>query len=133
MGSFGSRAYSFGHVSNSEGCFGIRGPRSEPDCMTRPVSEHDQPHIRSPHWRLHDFRRTIVSILARKPFRYNPVMLDLLLGHQPSQLSPVARIYQQEKHHDDRREGLEAWAKHLTKPPASVSDLHQERARSALR
>jgi hypothetical protein len=25
-GSFGSRAYSFGHVSNSEGCFGIRGP-----------------------------------------------------------------------------------------------------------
>ena len=26
--------------------FGIRG--SEPDCMTRPVSEHDQPHIRSP-------------------------------------------------------------------------------------
>ena len=48
MGSFGSRAYSFGHVSNSEGCFGIRGPRSEPDCVTRPVSEHDQPHIRSP-------------------------------------------------------------------------------------
>src|ERR1700722_15331408 len=26
MGSFGSRAYSFGHVSNSEGYFGIRGP-----------------------------------------------------------------------------------------------------------
>src|SRR5260370_42327622 len=26
--------------------FGIQ--RSEPDCMTRLVSEHDQPHIRSP-------------------------------------------------------------------------------------
>ena len=26
----------------------LRYPRSEPDCMTRPVSEHDQPHIRSP-------------------------------------------------------------------------------------
>ena len=26
----------------------VRYPRSEPDCMTRPVSEHDQPHIRSP-------------------------------------------------------------------------------------
>src|SRR5271166_975730 len=26
----------------------FRYPRSEPDCMTRPVSEHDQPHIRSP-------------------------------------------------------------------------------------
>ena len=33
-------------------CVKLRGqfryPRSEPDCMTRPVSEHDQPHIRSP-------------------------------------------------------------------------------------
>ena len=26
----------------------FRYPRSEPDCMTRPVSEHDQPHIRLP-------------------------------------------------------------------------------------
>ena len=33
-------------------CVKLRGlfryPRSEPDCMTRPVSEHDQPHIRLP-------------------------------------------------------------------------------------
>ena len=84
-------------------------------------------------WRLHDFRRTIVSTLARKPFRYNPVMLDLLLGHQPARLSPVARIYQQEEHHDDRREALEAWAKHLIQPPAMVSDLQQERQSGGLR
>src|SRR5271167_791747 len=36
----------------SRACVKLRGlfryPRSEPDCMTRPVSEHDQPHIRSP-------------------------------------------------------------------------------------
>jgi integrase len=38
-------------------------------------------------WRYHDFRRTLVSTLAKKPFRFNPVMLDLLLGHQPSRLS----------------------------------------------
>jgi integrase len=74
-------------------------------------------------WTYHDFRRTIVSTLARKPFRFDPVMLDLLLGHQPSRLSAVARIYQREEHHDDRREALEAWAKHLTQPPATVSDL----------
>ena len=55
-----------------------------------------------PAWRLHDFRRTIVSTLAAKPFRYNPVTLDLLLGHQPSTLSPVARIYQRTTH---RRSG----------------------------
>jgi integrase len=80
-------------------------------------------------WTYHDFRRTIVSILAKKPFRFDPVMLDLLLGHQPSRLSAVARIYQREEHHDDRREALEAWAKHLTQPPATVSDLHRERER----
>src|SRR5712671_6844047 len=28
--------------------YSLRYPRSEPNCMTRPVSEHDQPHIRSP-------------------------------------------------------------------------------------
>ena len=33
-------------VISLQGFVGIRGP--EPYCMTRPVSEHDQPHIRSP-------------------------------------------------------------------------------------
>ena len=68
-------------------------------------------------WTFHDFRRTVVSILARKPFRYDPTMLDLLLGHQPSTLSAVGRIYQRERHLDDRREALEKWAQHLTQPP----------------
>jgi integrase len=84
-------------------------------------------------WRLHDLRRTIVSTLAAKPFRFNPVMLDLLLGHQPSQLTPIARVYAREKHLDDRAQALEAWAKHLTQPPATVSDLQQERDRGTLR
>jgi integrase len=74
-------------------------------------------------WRLHDFRRTLVSTLAAKPFRYDPVTLDLLLGHQPSQLSPVARIYQKEKHLDVRRAALEAWGEHLSAPPAEVVTL----------
>src|SRR5512144_1957750 len=26
----------------------FRRPGTEPDCVTRPVAEHDQPHIRSP-------------------------------------------------------------------------------------
>jgi hypothetical protein len=28
--------------------YSLRYPKSEPNRMTRPVSEHDQPHIRSP-------------------------------------------------------------------------------------
>ena len=76
-----------------------------------------------PDWRWHDFRRTVVSTLARRPHRMSPVMLDLLLGHQPTTLSPVARIYAREEHHDDRRLALEVWAKHLTAAPATVTKL----------
>ena len=83
-----------------------------------------------PPWRLHDFRRTIVSTLAAKPHRFNPVTLDLLLGHQPSTLSPVARIYQREEHLDDRAAALQAWGKHLTAAPATLTKLPKRQARS---
>jgi integrase len=83
-----------------------------------------------PPWRLHDFRRTIVSTLAAKPFRYDPTVLDLLLGHQPSSLSPVARIYQREEHLDDRASALSAWGKHLTAAPATVTKLLKRQARN---
>ena len=83
-----------------------------------------------PPWRLHDFRRTIVSTLAAKPFRYDPTVLDLLLGHQPSSLSPVARTYQREEHLDDRASALSAWGKHLTAAPATVTKLLKRQARN---
>jgi hypothetical protein len=82
-----------------------------------------------PSWRYHDFRRTIVSTLAARPFRFNPIILDRLLGHQPTKLSPIARIYQKEEHLDDRRLALEAWGKHLTTAPATVTDLHSKKRR----
>ena len=55
--------------------FGIR--RSEPDCMTRLVSEHDQPHIRSP-------RETAapISRLRRSGLRKTrPFLKTGFLGH----------------------------------------------------
>ena len=90
-----------------------------------------RPHLADPAWTLHDFRRTIVSTLARKPFRFNPVVLDKLLGHQPTTLTPVARIYAQEEHADLRREALAAWGRFLTQPPAEVVDLARKRGRTA--
>ena len=83
-----------------------------------------------PPWRLHDFRRTIVSTLAAKPFRYDPTVLDRLLGHQPSTLSAVARIYQREQSIDLRGEALEAWGKHLTAAPATVTKLPKRQTRN---
>src|SRR5260370_28400952 len=46
MGSF--RSSPFVRVTLVNLQYSLRYPRSEPNCMTRPVSEHDQPHIRSP-------------------------------------------------------------------------------------
>src|SRR5271167_3891382 len=49
----------------------VRYPRSEPDCMTRLVSEHDQPHIRSP-------RETAapISRLRRSGLREDETILE---------------------------------------------------------
>jgi integrase len=70
-------------------------------------------------WRLHDFRRTIVSLLAEKGL--NPVMIDRLLGHQPTSLKGSAKIYQRHEFRAERREALEDWAEHLAKKPATVT------------
>src|SRR6478752_4193181 len=55
----------------------VRYPRSEPDCMTRLVSEHNQPHIRSP-------RETAapISRLRRSGLRKTrPFLKTGFLGH----------------------------------------------------
>jgi integrase len=62
-------------------------------------------------WRLHDFRRTGVSALAKMGF--NPVVADLLLAHKPATLSAVARVYQQHDFAEERARALEAWAAHV--------------------
>src|SRR5215471_13047134 len=44
-----TRAWSRGRITGtSKGLQLLRYPRSKPICTTRPVSEHDQPHMRSP-------------------------------------------------------------------------------------
>jgi integrase len=72
-------------------------------------------------WTWHDTRRTIVSIMAGKGF--SPIVLDKLLGHQPTSLSAIARVYQRHEHAAERRQALQAWADLLTAPPAEVVSL----------
>src|ERR1700716_2516990 len=44
-----TRAWSRGRITGtSKGLQLLRYPRSKPICATRPVSEHGQPHMRSP-------------------------------------------------------------------------------------
>jgi integrase len=62
-------------------------------------------------WRLHDFRRTGVSALAKMGI--DSIIADLLLAHQPGKLSTVARTYQRHDFGTERKAALEAWAAHV--------------------
>jgi integrase len=77
-------------------------------------------------WRFHDFRRSIVTLLSRKPFRKNPHALDQLLGHAPRNLDPIARVYNREEYADLRREALADWAAYVT-ASGDVCRLDQRR------
>jgi integrase len=62
-------------------------------------------------WRLHDFRRTGVSILARLGF--DSIVVDTLLAHQPTKLVGVAAVYQRYDFLQERARALDAWAAHV--------------------
>ena len=66
-------------------------------------------------WVFHDLRRSLVSGLAKRG--HNPVALDLLLGHKPSGLNAIARIYQQHDFAPQRVKALDEWGTLVTEPP----------------
>lgn len=62
-------------------------------------------------WRLHDFRRTGVTTLAK--LKVPPHVADLILSHKPKTLGAVALIYQRHQFEAERAEALELWARHV--------------------
>jgi integrase len=63
-------------------------------------------------WRIHDLRRTGVSVLARLGF--DSIVADKLLAHQPAKLLGVAAVYQRHDFARERAAALDAWAAHVT-------------------
>ena len=63
-------------------------------------------------WRLHDFRRTIVSGMAR--LGVPPHVADKILNHQAGTISGVAAVYQRHDFLLERKEALERWNTHVT-------------------
>ena len=64
-----------------------------------------------PPWRLHDFRRSAVTWLARD---FPPHVCDKLLNHVATTgLSDVGRVYQRNQFLPEREAALEAWARHV--------------------
>jgi len=62
-------------------------------------------------WRLHDVRRSGVSVLARLGF--DSIVVDKILNHQPSRLRGVASVYQRHSFARERAAALDAWAAHI--------------------
>ena len=71
-------------------------------------------------WRLHDIRRSGVSTLAGMGF--DAIVADMLLAHQPTKLSSVARVYQRHDFSTERKAALEAWAAHVMRCTNRNSD-----------
>lgn len=63
-------------------------------------------------WRIHDLRRTGVSVLARLGF--DSIVADKLLAHHPAKLLGVAAVYQRHDFARERAAALDAWAAHVT-------------------
>jgi integrase len=64
-----------------------------------------------PPWRLHDFRRTGVTALARINVRWE--VADKVLNHTTGAISGVAAIYQRHDFLAERAAALDAWAAHV--------------------
>jgi len=62
-------------------------------------------------WRLHDFRRTGVTVLARRGVRWE--VADRLLNHVQGAIKGVAAIYQRHDFLAERQAALDLWAAHV--------------------
>jgi hypothetical protein len=63
-------------------------------------------------WRIHDLRRTGVTMLAALGF--DSIVVDKLLAHQPAKLRGVAAVYQRHDFARERATALDAWAARVT-------------------
>ena len=64
-------------------------------------------------WVIHDLRRSLVSILAGRPYSLNPFVVDKLLGHS-MKLRGSGAVYQRQEFPEDRVEALRTWSRALT-------------------
>ena len=76
-------------------------------------------------WRLHDFRRTGVTVLARQGFP--PHVADKLLNHITGAIHGVAAVYQRHDFATERARALDAWAAHVLACAAGKPDQDSEK------
>ena len=74
-------------------------------------------------WRFHDIRRTVATNMAM--LGVQPHVIEAVLNHKTGILSGVAATYNRHLYHDEKREALEAWAKHVEAMVAPVSNVER--------
>src|SRR5215210_2071611 len=77
-------------------------------------------------WRLHDLRRTAISGMAR--LGVAPHVADKILNHTAGTISGVAAVYQRHDFMAERKEALDAWARHVSKNVRAASQRDEDRA-----
>jgi integrase len=65
----------------------------------------------SEHWTLHDIRRTVASGLQRLGFPIEVV--EAILNHKSGTVRGVAAVYARHDYADEKRQALDAWARHV--------------------
>lgn len=65
-----------------------------------------------PHWTPHDIRRSVATHMAEE-LRIAPHIIDAVLNHVSGTKAGVAGVYNRALHLDERRDALDAWARHL--------------------
>jgi integrase len=88
-----------------------RGIRALRDQVAKHMPAEAEAADEADRWRLHDFRRTGVTVLAR--LGVLPHVADKLLNHVGGTISGVAAIYQRHEFLAERAAALDLWAAHV--------------------
>ena len=81
------------------------------DLLKASRTKSKQPKM--PAWRIHDFRRTAASGMAR--LKVQPHVVEKILNHTSGIISGVAAVYNRHQYADEMREALDKWAEHVQK------------------
>jgi integrase len=74
-------------------------------------------------WRLHDFRRTMVTYMAKQGVAHH--VADRILNHKNGVIGGVAAVYQRHEFANERKQALEAWASYLSELSSAERARHQ--------
>jgi integrase len=65
----------------------------------------------TPHWTIHDLRRTVASGMAR--LGINLPVIEKLLNHVSGSFAGIVGVYQRHSFSDEKRAAMAAWARHV--------------------